>query len=117
DPCRLDTDMLEMLSASVDGDILSVEVRYSGGCIDHLFAMSARPWFRESLPVRMELYLHHDDGDDPCDAVITEELSFNLVRIGELYDALYGDGEGVMLDIAICDEGCRAEEISVLYRP
>ncbi len=117
DPCDLDPDRLEILSASVEGDILKVEVQYSGGCIDHQFTMAARPWFMESLPVRMELYLYHEDGDDPCDAVMTEGLSFNLIRIGELYDAVYGDGEGVMLDIAICCEGLRVEETSVLYRP
>ena len=44
----------------------------------------------ESSPVQINALVTHDDGDDPCDALVTEERAFDLTPLAEAYEAAYG---------------------------
>jgi hypothetical protein len=76
----------------ISGDLLTITVEYSGGCADHAFTLHALGCFLESWPLQSEIILVHDDPDDPCDAVVTEELVFDLVPLNEVCLAGYPDG-------------------------
>ena len=47
----------------------------------------------ESFPVQVRLFLSHEDFDDPCDAWITREFSFDLIPLKIAYQASYGVSE------------------------
>ena len=44
----------------------------------------------ESNPVQTRLFLSHEDFDDPCDAWITREFTFDLIPLKLAYEASYG---------------------------
>jgi hypothetical protein len=44
----------------------------------------------ESFPVQINALITHDDGDDPCDGVVTEERRFDLLPLREAYEDAYG---------------------------
>jgi hypothetical protein len=46
----------------------------------------------ESLPVQVRLFISHDDYDDPCDALVTREFSFDLLPLRLAYEGSYGAG-------------------------
>lgn len=74
----------------VNGPILTAEVEYGGGCADHRMDLVAWGGWLESFPVRVHVLLTHDDSDDPCDAVIREERSFDLTPLRDAYEDAYG---------------------------
>lgn len=47
----------------------------------------------ESFPVQVRLFLSHEDFDDPCDAWITEDFTFDLVPLKLAYQGTYGVAE------------------------
>lgn len=100
-PDRWRHDPYELVSARVDGDTLHVSVRYGGGCADHDFALLVVPLFMESYPVQMAGSLAHDAKGDPCRALVSSELRFDLSPIKELYRQSYGaESDTVHLNIA-----------------
>jgi hypothetical protein len=77
-------------SVSVADDRLLLLVTFSGGCRVHEFAAVAPPEFTESGVVELPIWIRHDDPDDPCDAIVSEDLSFDLTAVRQLYLATYG---------------------------
>ncbi len=76
-------------SARVSGDSLILAVRHSGGCRTHRYGLVAWNGWLESSPVQVDALLAHDDRDDPCDAVISARLSFDLTPLREAYLSAY----------------------------
>jgi hypothetical protein len=86
------TDDFDLSAAEVDGDCLLLTVRYGGGCGTVDFDLVAIKGSRYSLPPQVPMRLILDD-DDPCEAYLSKELSFNL-------KPLQDQGAGtVMLDL------------------
>ena len=79
-----------MVAHSLEGDLLRIEIRYSGGCERHHFEGLVGSAIGESFPVQMWGRIAHDDGDDPCDAIVGSAISLDLSPIRELYQSLYG---------------------------
>ena len=77
-------------------DALFLTLSYSGGCARHDFTLVADSQFRESDPVRLILFLAHDDNGDRCEAYPTESYRFDLAPVRALYDQTYGSSEGVV---------------------
>ena len=81
--------------ASLDGGELVVDLEFSGGCASHQFTLC---WpdqsFQESLPVQASFELFHDDGDDACDGLLTEERRFSLTPLIDAYEESYGSRTG-----------------------
>lgn len=68
----------EILNASIDGDILTLEVSYSGGCEEHEFNAYFNGLFMKSMPPKASIFIHHIDHGDNCRSVVTETLKFQL---------------------------------------
>lgn len=103
--CRAeDGDPYTVEGASIDGASLAVTASASGGCEEHDWTLC---WpdqsFAESSPVQARLELLHDDHDDPCDAIITEDLVFDLSPLARAWHDAYGPGAGEMI-VVIGDE-------------
>jgi hypothetical protein len=47
----------------------------------------------ESFPVQVRAFLSHDGKKDPCDAIVTRALSFDLRPLKRAYQESYGVGD------------------------
>lgn len=72
---------LTKLTARVDGNCLEMEVTYGGGCKAHEFDLVWSGAFAESLPPQATLFLVHRNNDDPCRAIRSEKVKFNLEKL------------------------------------
>lgn len=89
---------VEVVSAAVSGDSLDVTVAYSGGCMEHRFALC---WpdqsFMESEPVQVRLEVFHDDPGDDCEAYPSEQVSFDLTPLRDAWRSAYGAQSGSII--------------------
>ena len=81
-------------SAAVDGQGLTIEVSYAGGCRRHDFTLVISKTFLESDPVQLPAVLAHEANGDACEAWITEPLDFDLALVRTRYQQFYGPGSG-----------------------
>ena len=93
DPALWPQDPFQIQAAEVSGHTLQVSLSYGGGCRIHDVKVVAWGGWMESNPVQVRLFLSHEDFDDPCDAWITRDFSFDLVPLKLAYEADYGNGE------------------------
>lgn len=96
DARRWPADAYELVEASVDGDVLTLQVRYGGGCREHRFALVVTRLFMESHPVQVPARLSHDAGGDLCRALLQETLRFDLGPVKRAYQDTYGTGPDVI---------------------
>lgn len=68
----------EISSASIENDILTLTVTYSGGCQEHEFKAYFNSIYLKSEPPKAGIFIHHINNDDLCKKLVTEELKFNL---------------------------------------
>jgi hypothetical protein len=73
-------DPVDIISASLEDDILSIKVQYGGGCKDHFFKLIIPEGIEKSNPPQTTFFLSHDANDDGCEALISDELIFNLIE-------------------------------------
>ena len=87
-------------SAALEGDRLSIEVSYGGGCREHTFTLVISETFLESDPVQLPAVLAHDANGDTCEAWLTATHVFDLALVRTHYRQAYGAGPGrVVLQI------------------
>lgn len=98
-PSLLQKDPVTIQRGEIHEDTLRVTVSFSGGCGNHEFKFYMQPTFMESFPVQANLYLQHSDLEDPCDAIISENLDFDIRLIAELYKDMYGGYDKINLNI------------------
>jgi len=72
------SDPFDLLGASIEGDSMMIDVRYGGGCQEHVFALDAGPMLK-SLPPKQLLSISHDANGDNCRALFTKTIAFDLV--------------------------------------
>ncbi|MBU0984663.1 MAG: hypothetical protein KKA42_12375 [candidate division Zixibacteria bacterium] len=78
-------------SLSIIGDTLTFNAQYSGGCVNHYFLLYMSPaYIAQSTPAQVDLYLKHTSAEDPCDALITQTVHFDISPIKQYYQQLYG---------------------------
>lgn len=87
----------DLLEIVLRGDILMLEVGFSGCQPAHPFDLFMVGAFMESLPVRANLVLMHDDLGEMCDRYMMRELLFHLGPIREAYLEAYGEPGTVIL--------------------
>ncbi len=77
---RLDdkTDRITIKSAEHNGDILILDVSYSGGCADHDFELISNGKYKATYPPELEIKLLHDSHEDSCRGMIDKKLYFNI---------------------------------------
>ncbi len=74
-----------------------MRVAYSGGCQTHHFSLHAPRCFLESYPIQSDIFLAHDDADDPCDALVEQELLFDLTPLKQEYLKTYRGSDGPII--------------------
>ena len=65
-------------SAFISGDTLHAIVQYSGGCGTHTFDIETTGALLKSLPPKQPIRIVHRSDNDPCRALIIEEIKFNI---------------------------------------
>jgi hypothetical protein len=90
-PDQIDQDFYHLLSATLEGELFSIRVGYSGCSDDHPFTLYAGRGFMESLPVQTWMLLAHDDLGEPCDAYFEKTLHFDLGPIQDAHIEDYGE--------------------------
>ena len=77
-------------------DTLTVSITHGGGCATHEYALLVANVFLESWPVQMHGALAHDAHDDPCDALLTPSLRFDLSPVRDAYRRAYQTQSGAI---------------------
>ncbi len=78
-------DPYNIINVTLEADILTIAVRYGGGCADHYFSLIGSTAFMESYPVQLNILLSHNANGDNCEALFMKELVFDLSPIKKLY--------------------------------
>ena len=71
-------------TAFIYGDFLKVNVSYGGGCEDHIFNLVHELIFCGTPPVHVPLYLTHNSNNDNCEAIMVQELCFDITELYNL---------------------------------
>lgn len=99
-PQDLKKDGFTFYDALVDGAALRMTVVSGGGCREHGYSLIMTPAvFMESHPVQANVYLRLDAHDDPCDAIVTDSVVFDLTPILDLYRQMYGPSGQINLNL------------------
>jgi hypothetical protein len=83
-------------SSAIVGDSLELTVSFGGGCRDHTFALLANGAWMESNPVQTGVRLAHDGSGDPCDALLSRTLRFDLSPLKTAYANSYQTATGII---------------------
>ena len=99
-PEQLTGDQYVLKRVGLDEDgLLGIVVSYGGGCGNHYWQLYMSPSsFFESFPVQANLYLYHYD-DDPCKAIVTTTVRYDISPITDLYFEMYGRHDPIILNI------------------
>ncbi len=81
-------------AVEAEGMTLRAEVTYGGGCRAHRMDLVGWGGWMESDPVQINALITHADGDDPCDAVVSEERRFDLAPLARAWVEAYGPAAG-----------------------
>lgn len=81
----------------LEGDTLTINVQYVGGFEEHEFELIGTNKFMESEPVQVNILLSHNANNDSGEALITEELTFNLTPLKEAWQQAYQRDSGTII--------------------
>ena len=73
-----DNARLVIVSADLNKDILTLIVKYGGGCKEHYFKLFTSGLFEKKSPPRLKLFLEHDFNQDFCKKRVQDTLIFNV---------------------------------------
>ena len=71
----------EIKSAAIAGDILSLNISYTGGCKEHSFELISNGLYAKSLPPQITVYLKHQSNDDTCEKTIEKTITYNISKL------------------------------------
>jgi hypothetical protein len=103
------TDPFTLLEAAIDGDTLSLQVGYGGGCRFHQFGLVISNDFMESHPVQTRALLAHDADGDLCEAYILTWLIADLAPLKLEWQTAYQADTGAVvlhLDVPVNEAEC-----------
>lgn len=84
-------------AAAVVGNELNVSMEYGGGCEMHLTGLCWDGAFQESDPVQVQAFIAHESNDDPCEALLSEERTFDLASLAEAWIEGYQTDHGTII--------------------
>lgn len=90
------SDPVTIISAVVKGDTLELWASYGGGCRAQSFLLLSDAAWMESYPVQVGVRLARDDQDDPCDALLSRMLRFDLSPLKTAYNEAYRTTTGII---------------------
>lgn len=82
-----------VLESEISQDVAQLTVEHSGGCGEHRFDLHVAPPFMESWPLQINARLTHET-DDTCEALITTDVSIDLLPLKNLYHMNYDSESG-----------------------
>ena len=94
---RFGTDKYTLNTTSINGDTLTINVSYSGGCEKHEMTLVVTESFLESFPVQLHVSLAHNANGDTCEAYPTEDYHFGLTPIKTMYQKAYQQEAGTII--------------------
>lgn len=68
-------------SMTVKDNILSVFVKYSGGCKEHSWDLISNGMYAKSMPPQLTVCLKHTNNGDACRELIMKEIKFNIAKL------------------------------------
>ena len=89
-------DALTIEDAVINENMLTLTVRYGGGCGFVRFELFGDGMFMESNPVQANILLSFKD-EDSCKALRTTELEFDLSKLATLYRTHYQTTAGTII--------------------
>jgi hypothetical protein len=117
-PDSLQLDSFTLHGIAINGDKLALDISHGGGCARHFYTLFMSPGaFLKSFPAQANLYLQHEDNDDPCDALLRPKLSFDLRPIAELYQKLYRRRDPIQINVYRYFQSQPGEKLSAIYKP
>ncbi len=69
---------VQINEARVDGDVMTLQITYSGGCNIHSFQLIGSKFLSKSIPPQRSVELYHDNNGDGCREFITDSLKFDI---------------------------------------
>ncbi|GMQ83091.1 MAG: hypothetical protein BMS9Abin05_2569 [Rhodothermia bacterium] len=78
DSNTIEKDPFEIVSSSIEGDVLLLTLSYGGGCEDHEFAFYSEGPVMESFPPGAMIRVYHDSKNDHCRALIRQTFEIDL---------------------------------------
>ena len=76
-----DSDPIEIKSVKIIGNIMYMQVSFSGGCAEHGFELIGSPVVMKSLPPKRTIRLIHNNNDDACRSIVNKSLEIDLTDI------------------------------------
>lgn len=83
----------DLLKTSIEGNILTIEVSYSGGCNEHEFKLYFDGNYQKSLPPKVNFILTHDNKGDACRSIVEKTLKFDISK------SQYTGGKEMMVSV------------------
>ena len=71
-------DPITIEGININGNILEISVKYSGGCNKHEFSLVGSENISKSLPPRRAIKLIHKNMNDQCKKMIMEKIYFQI---------------------------------------
>ena len=84
DEFELGTAEFEVVGHQLEGALLRLDVRYSGGCEEHSFHVCWGGILSPSDPPQIPIEVNHYNNGDSCEALITESLYIDLSEIDQV---------------------------------
>ena len=72
------TDAFTINSVEVVGNIMNIDISYSGGCQEHEFTMTGSSVISKSLPPIRSVQLIHNANGDTCREMKTKTVAINI---------------------------------------
>jgi len=73
-----ESDQTTITGVKLEGNVLTLNVEYSGGCQDHSFEFVGSAAIMKSLPPKRSVKLVHNANGDTCRELVTETIKFDI---------------------------------------
>lgn len=75
------SDPFEIKSARIEGNLLLLDISYSGGCAWHKFECIGSEGVMKSLPPQRSIRLIHDNDNDSCEGIVHQSLEIDISNL------------------------------------
>jgi len=90
--------LLDIIKTTIEGNILTIVVSYSGGCNEHEFQLYFDGSYKKSLPPKANFILTHDNKGDACRSIVEKTLKFDISK------SQYVGGKEMMVSVEGSEE-------------
>ncbi len=73
-----ESDAVTITGAKLEGNILSLNIEYSGGCKDHSYDLIGSEAVMKSMPPKRAVNLIHHSNGDSCRELVSETIKFDI---------------------------------------